>query len=189
MKLEEHLITKKKKNYHLKVYNPEHYSPLHGNVFNIENFICSNPLSCSSVFADLAAASTSQDLSRISDSGSALSLLSSQSHNDSNTLDIVPQASTNGISYNFSSIGLNFHGENNVGPFLTSGNGGIFQEPDTVNIGDANGTTIDLLQLPSQLNRVEHQRQSMQVKQEDDAFCCPQIPELGKRDKGRKKCE
>lgn len=177
MKLEEHLITYKTNgNYHLKFYNPEQYSPLHGNVFNIENFICSSSLSCSSVFANLAAASTSQDLSRISDSGSALSLLSSQSHNDSNILDIIPQATTNGISNNFSSTGLNFHGESDVGPFLTSEYGRIFQEPDTINIGDANGTTIDLLQLSSQLNRVEHQRQSMQVKQEDDAFGWPQIP-------------
>lgn len=177
MKLEEHLITYKTNgNCHLKFYNPEQYSPLHGNVFNIENFICSNSLSCSSVFANLAAASTSQDLSRISDSGSALSLLSSQSHNDSNILDIIPQATTNGISNNFSSTGLNFHGESDVGPFLTSEYGRIFQEPDTINIGDANGATIDLLQLSSQLNRVEHQRQSMQVKQEDDAFGWPQIP-------------
>lgn len=52
---------------------------------------------------------------------------------------------------------------------------GIFQGSDFMNMKDGlsceDGTTIDLLQLSSQLQRVEHQRQSSQAKQDNDSSC------------------
>ncbi|MED6132697.1 hypothetical protein PIB30_021384 [Stylosanthes scabra] len=55
----------------------------------------------------------------------------------------------------------------------------IFQGSDFVNARDRlsceDGATIDLLQLSSQLQRVEHQRQSLQVKQENDSSCTLRI--------------
>ncbi|XP_061364949.1 squamosa promoter-binding-like protein 6 [Gastrolobium bilobum] len=55
--------------------------------------------------------------------------------------------------------------------------GGVFQGSDFVNVEDSceDGATIDLLQLSSQLQRVEHQRQSLQVKQENDSSCTLRI--------------
>ncbi|OIW18531.1 hypothetical protein TanjilG_13283 [Lupinus angustifolius] len=56
---------------------------------------------------------------------------------------------------------------------------GIFQGSDFMNVKDClpceDGATIDLLQLSSQLQRVEHQRQPLQVKQENDSFCTLRI--------------
>ncbi|KAE9609659.1 putative transcription factor SBP family [Lupinus albus] len=56
---------------------------------------------------------------------------------------------------------------------------GIFQGSDFMNMKDRlsceDGATIDLLQLSSQLQQVEHQRQSLQVKQENDSFCTLRI--------------
>ena len=56
---------------------------------------------------------------------------------------------------------------------------GIFQGSDFVNVRDRlsceDVATIDLLQLSSQLQRVEHQRQSLQVKQENDSSCTLRI--------------
>jgi hypothetical protein len=50
---------------------------------------------------------------------------------------------------------------------------GIFQGSDFVNVKDRlsceDGTTIDLLQLSTQLQCVEHQRRALQVKQENDS--------------------
>ncbi|KAL1373170.1 uncharacterized protein [Arachis hypogaea] len=55
----------------------------------------------------------------------------------------------------------------------------IFQGSDFVNARDRlsceDVATIDLLQLSSQLQRVEHQRQSLQVKQENDSSCTLRI--------------
>ncbi|XP_044484076.1 squamosa promoter-binding-like protein 6 [Mangifera indica] len=159
-------------------------------------------------------ASTIQGLSGISDSGCALSLLSSKPQHSSSHLSGVPftcplvmpgsnnhynmtqvsekltgftsHASTSGVSNKFSSSGLSSVEGSNLGLILISDNSdainfdinhGIYQEPDCMNVKDRlsceEGTTIDLLQLSSQLQRVEHQRQSMQVKPENDAFCCP----------------
>lgn len=39
-------------------------------------------------------------------------------------------------------------------------------------LGPEHGSTVDLLQLSSHLQRVEHQRNFMQVKQESEDFCC-----------------
>uniref|UniRef100_A0A5B6Z413 Putative squamosa promoter-binding-like protein 6 isoform X3 n=1 Tax=Davidia involucrata TaxID=16924 RepID=A0A5B6Z413_DAVIN len=149
--------------------------------------------------------STVQGLPEISDSGRALSLLSSQSQNSSSHSSGIPmvqplishahysvgqvsekllgvrsQASTSGVSNKFHSSAE----ENHLGSILISDDSdavnfgiadGIFQGSDYMNVRDRlsgeDVATIDLLQLSSQLQRVEHQRQSMQVKQENDAFC------------------
>ncbi|OMO79901.1 Transcription factor, SBP-box [Corchorus olitorius] len=162
------------------------------------------------------AASTIQGLSGISDSGCALSLLSSQSQNSSTHSSGIPmsrslvisgshthynmsqvsekligissQASTTGVSNKFSSSGMNSTEGSHLGPLLISdGNGtanfditnGIYQGSEFINTKDhlscEDGPTIDLLQLSSQLQRVEHQRRSMQAKQENETFCCLQI--------------
>ncbi|KAF5933757.1 hypothetical protein HYC85_029928 [Camellia sinensis] len=93
-----------------------------------------------------------------------------------------PQASTSGVSHKFNSTGMNSAEGNQFDPMLISDDG------DAVNFADGNfqgsrymdgtdclscddGPTVDLLQLSSQLQRVEHERQSTQVKHEGDAFC------------------
>lgn len=161
-------------------------------------------------------ASTVHGLSGISDSGCALSLLSSQSQKSSSHLSGIPMASplvmrdrhtnyrlvqgsenliggcshasSSGVSNKFPSSGMNSGAGTHLGPILLCNGSdtddfgisdGIFQGSDFVNAKDRlsceDGTTIDLLQLSSQLQRVEDQRQSMQVKQESDAFCCLRI--------------
>ncbi|KAK9278845.1 hypothetical protein L1049_028424 [Liquidambar formosana] len=162
-------------------------------------------------------ASTIHGLSGISDSGCALSLLSSQSQNSlshssenpmahplnvsgshahysvnqvsKRLLGVNPQASMTGVSNKFPSSGMNSaEGNHHLGPILISDGSdavnfevtdGIFQGSDFVTTKDRlsceDGPTIDLLQLSSQLQRVERQRQSMHVKQENDAFCCLRI--------------
>ncbi|XVF49924.1 hypothetical protein PTKIN_Ptkin04bG0055300 [Pterospermum kingtungense] len=158
------------------------------------------------------AASTIEGLSGISDSGCALSLLSSQSQNSSSHLSGIPmgrslvipschthynmsqvsekligvslQASTTGVSNKFSSS-MNSTEGSHLGALLISDGSeaanfditdGIYHGSEFMNSKDRlsckDGSTIDLLQLSSQLQRVEHQRQSMQVKQENEAFCC-----------------
>lgn len=56
---------------------------------------------------------------------------------------------------------------------------GIFQDSDFMNSKDRlsceDDATIDLLQLSSQLQRVEHQRTSLQVKKESDSSCILRI--------------
>ncbi|KAI4335879.1 hypothetical protein L6164_014480 [Bauhinia variegata] len=99
------------------------------------------------------------------------------------------QASRSGVSVSdrFPSE-MNVAGGNHLGPVLISDNNdlvnfemadGIFQSSDFVNmkarLSSNDGPTIDLLQLSSQLQRVEHQRQSMQVKQENDSSCSLRI--------------
>lgn len=78
---------------------------------------------------------------------------------------------------------------NHLSPILISDNNeivhfemadGIFQgSSGFINVKDRlscdDGPTIDLLQLSSQLQRVEHQRQSLQVKQENDSSCSLRI--------------
>ena len=162
------------------------------------------------------AGSSVQGLPGISDSGRALSLLSSQSQNSSSHssgipmvhplimpgchahhysiaqvhekfLGVGPHASLTGLSNKFLSSGMNSaEGNNHLDPILISDcsepvnfevTDAIFQGSDFVNTKDflpcETGPTIDLLQLSSQLHRVEHQRQSIHVdvKQENDTFC------------------
>ncbi|XP_028753762.1 squamosa promoter-binding-like protein 6 [Neltuma alba] len=156
--------------------------------------------------------STIQGLSGVSDSGCALSLLSSQSRNSSSHSSGIPMArplvipSSSHSNYSQSQLTENivgmssqasasagvsdrFRSEMNpatdgshLSPVLVSDNSnilhfemsdGMFQGPGFVNIKDGlsceDGPTIDLLQLSSQLQRVEHQRQSSQAKQENDS--------------------
>ncbi|XP_015883292.2 squamosa promoter-binding-like protein 6 [Ziziphus jujuba] len=98
------------------------------------------------------------------------------------------QAPISAVSNKLPSLGMNTVNGNNLSPMLISNasdtvnfdiTDGIFQGSDFVNSKDrlscADGPTIDLLQLSSQLQRVEDQRQSLQMKQENDAFCCLRI--------------
>ncbi|KAK0586075.1 hypothetical protein LWI29_000542 [Acer saccharum] len=93
---------------------------------------------------------------------------------------VSSQCSTSGVSKRL----LSCVEGSNLGPILisdsyNSGNfdisNGIYKGSDFMSSKDRfsceNGATIDLVQLSSQLQRVEHQRQSMAVKQENDAFC------------------
>lgn len=52
----------------------------------------------------------------------------------------------------------------------------VFQEQDCLDakycLSPENGSTVDLLQLSSHLQRVERQRNFSQVKQENEEFCC-----------------
>lgn len=164
----------------------------------------------------LDSSSTVQGLPAVSNSGCALSLLSSQSQNSSNQssgiptalplittsshshshshygvtqvseklMRVSPQTSASAVSNVFHSSGLISAEDSQMEPILISSDGlesvnyginGIihhgspYMNPKN-NVSCGEGSTIDLLQLSSQLQRVEHQRQSMQVKQEADAF-------------------
>nr|KYP56720.1 Squamosa promoter-binding-like protein 6 [Cajanus cajan] len=138
--------------------------------------------------------STVQGLSGISDS-CALSLLSSQSQNSSSQSSGIPLAhslvipSSHNHHYNISQvsgkIGISSQTSssrvsNSFPSELNHADGnGIFQGSDFVNVKDRlsceDGATINLLQLSSQLQRVEHDRQSLQVKQENDSCCTLRI--------------
>ncbi|XP_065879477.1 squamosa promoter-binding-like protein 6 [Euphorbia lathyris] len=159
-------------------------------------------------------ASTVQGLSGITNSGCALSLLSSQSQNFSSQssgisvacpllvsgsnnhysvsqvseklLGFSSQGSASEVAKKLSSSGTSSVDGNHFGSALMS-NGSdamnfdvtdaicqgsnFMNAKDCVSCGD--DTTIDLLQLSSQLQRVEWQKQ--QVKQENDAFYWPHI--------------
>ena len=155
-----------------------------------------------------------QGLSGISDSGCALSLLSSQSQNSSSQSSGIPMArplvipsshshysmnqvsekmigissqASSGVSDRFPSE-LNPADVGHLSPVLISDNNeivnfemadGIFQGSDFVSVKDRlsceDVPTIDLLQLSSQLQRVEHQRKSLQVKEENDSPCSLRI--------------
>ncbi|KAL3513002.1 hypothetical protein ACH5RR_025719 [Cinchona calisaya] len=158
----------------------------------------------------LDSSSTVQGLPAVSNSGCALSLLSSQSQNSSNHssgiptavplitpsshahysmtqvsekfMRVSPQTSTTGASNTFHSSGINSAEETHMEPILIPDNvdsvnygiSGIIHSSPYMNaknhLSCEDGSTIDLLQLSSQLQRVEHQRQSMQVKEKNDDF-------------------
>ncbi|KAK7265882.1 hypothetical protein RJT34_33507 [Clitoria ternatea] len=105
----------------------------------------------------------------------------------SEKIGICSQTSSSRVSDSFPSE-LNPTDGNHLSPVLISDNNvivnfdmadGIFQGSDFPNIKGRlsceDGATIDLLQLSSQLQRVEHQRQSFQVKQENDSSCTLRI--------------
>lgn len=160
-------------------------------------------------------ASTVQGMSGLTDSGCALSLLSSQSQNSSSyssgismaspmvipsshshyslsqvsekIVGISSQASTGGVSGSFPSE-INPPDGGHLGSALISDSNdivnleiadGFFQGTDFVTMKNRlsceDAPTIDLLQLSSQLHRVDNQRQSLQVKQENDSFCSLRI--------------
>ncbi|XP_052179817.1 squamosa promoter-binding-like protein 6 isoform X1 [Diospyros lotus] len=97
-------------------------------------------------------------------------------------LKVTPQGSTSGLPHKFNSTGMNSAEDHHFGPTLIPNDSyafnftdGIFQGSEYMNSKDQLSYdevhTIDLLQLSSQLQRVEHQRQSIQVKQEKDNLC------------------
>lgn len=105
----------------------------------------------------------------------------------SGKIGISSQTSSSRVSDSFPSE-LNHADGSHLSPVLISDNNdivhfdiadGIFQGSDFVNVKDRlsceDGATIDLLQLSSQLQRVEHERQSLQVKQENDSSCTLRI--------------
>ncbi|PIA63169.1 hypothetical protein AQUCO_00200889v1 [Aquilegia coerulea] len=165
----------------------------------------------SSCREDITAYNTasSQGVSGVSDSSSALSLLSSQSQNSSTHSAGIPMSQPpliqgNNIHYNLDQFPQKIYGYSSqsstsllsnrysssmeygqLGPMVASENnsvifdidtGGIFQGSEVVNnkgpISHEHASTVDLLQLSSELHRVEHQRHSMQVKRGNGTFCC-----------------
>lgn len=105
----------------------------------------------------------------------------------SEKIGISSHTSSSRVSDGFPSE-LNHADGGNLGPALISDNhdivhfgmaDGIFQQSDFVSVKDRlsceDDATIDLLQLSSQLQRVEHQRQSLQLKQENDSPCTLRI--------------
>lgn len=160
----------------------------------------------------LDAASTIQELPDISESGCALSLLSSQSRNSSGQSSgmpgdqpgIVPsssphysvsevseklfgvgtQATTSGVQNSYSSLRICPTGRIQSSSMLVLNSGDtahsdfgneIHHNSKFMNIKDhlpfEDGTTIDLLQLSSQLQRVENRRQIEPLKQDTEGFC------------------
>lgn len=98
------------------------------------------------------------------------------------------RASTSGVPTKLPFLGMNPVDANHLNPIMISNVGdnvnfeitdGIFHGSDFLNSKDRisceHGPTIDLLQLSSQLQRVEDQRQTLQIKQKNDAFCSLRI--------------
>ncbi|KAL2338231.1 hypothetical protein Fmac_012677 [Flemingia macrophylla] len=124
----------------------------------------------------------------------ASSIVIPRSHNHqysmsqvSGKIGISSQTSSSRMSDSFPSE-LNHADGSHLSPVLISDNNdivnfditdGIFQGPDFLQVKDRlsceDGETINLLQLSSQLQRVEHERQSLQVKQENDSSCTLRI--------------
>ncbi|XP_012080417.1 squamosa promoter-binding-like protein 6 isoform X1 [Jatropha curcas] len=102
-------------------------------------------------------------------------------------IGVSSQASMSGVPNKFSSGTSSAEGSHLGSILIPDGSDainfdvtdGIYQGSDFMNakgsLSCEDGTTVDLLQLSSQLQRVEHQKQSMQVKQENDALCWPHI--------------
>lgn len=131
----------------------------------------------------------SQDLSHSAGNISARPLVSQVSR-ARQSLDIVNKSSGVGsldkyLPNGLYSSGTNFIEVNNMGPFVVSGSGhasdfqvetdGFLHQSDILNakycVSPETGSTVDLLQLSSHLQRVEQQRNSIQVKHENEDFC------------------
>ncbi|XVF43261.1 hypothetical protein PTKIN_Ptkin02bG0026000 [Pterospermum kingtungense] len=157
--------------------------------------------SATEAFNSHDAASTAKELSEVSHSDCALSLLSAQSQDLSShgrgiqmTRPLINQAGhihhssgkyaalcsleqANG----FYSCGMNPMGLGQAGYAGQTVNfeaqaDGYSQDSgllsDRYCLSPENGTTVDLLQLSTHLQRVERQRNSVQVKQENEDLCC-----------------
>nr|AUW52976.1 squamosa promoter binding-like protein 6d [Petunia x hybrida] len=92
-------------------------------------------------------------------------------------IQVSPQASASSLSNTFNPSGVNSAEgglEQILIPSNTSGINGVIQGQNCVNtknqLSCEDGPTINLFQLSSQLQRVEHQRLSMQMKQDNSAF-------------------
>ncbi|TYG76467.1 hypothetical protein ES288_D03G127400v1 [Gossypium darwinii] len=132
------------------------------------------------------AALSIQGLSGISDSVCALSLLSSQSHSSSSHSSGIPMARSlvipgyhnhhmtqvseklDRVSNMISSSGINSTEGSNMSAILISDSSEAANFNITDGLSCKDGPTINLLQLSSQLQRVEHQRQSMQEDNENE---------------------
>ncbi|KAB5544592.1 hypothetical protein DKX38_012704 [Salix brachista] len=131
----------------------------------------------------------SQDLSHSAANISARPLVSQVSR-ARQSLDIVNKSSGVGSLDKYLPNGLylsgtNFTEVNNMGPFVVSGSDhasdfqvetdGFLHQSDILNakycVSHETGSTVDLLQLSSHLQRVEQQRNSIQVKHENEDFC------------------
>ncbi|KAM7487516.1 hypothetical protein LguiB_025000 [Lonicera macranthoides] len=130
--------------------------------------------------------STVQELSGISNSRSALSLLSAQwqslsSHSASIPMS-VPQGTRRAHHYSDHSSGNGFYSSRAVDLLGTCmvPNAGVGVDLEIRAGGDVSqsleyvktGATVDLHQLSSQLQRVEQIKNSMLVKPENEIFCC-----------------
>ncbi|KAK4775744.1 hypothetical protein SAY87_023705 [Trapa incisa] len=141
-------------------------------------------------FSGFNAAATHRGFSGNSESGCALSLLSSPSRNCNSYIlsQFSNMAMGEGLNKLESSLGMNSVQGKQTGPIVIPGcNGavncgteGILNGPVVLhgkdNIPCDDGPTISLSQLSSKLQRVENQRQSMQV-QENDPFSVLGSPE------------
>ncbi|KAL5543314.1 hypothetical protein UlMin_007098 [Ulmus minor] len=98
------------------------------------------------------------------------------------------QAATSAVSNKAPSLGINPGEGSQLGSIMMCNSSdtvnfdltdGIFQGSNFLNskppLSCEDEPTVDLLQLSLQLQRVKHQQQSMQMKQENDAFCCLRI--------------
>ncbi|KAK6925137.1 SBP domain [Dillenia turbinata] len=167
-------------------------------------------------FEEFTMYDSASTMSRISNSGCALSLLSSQSQSSSSHSSGFPmahplnvlgsqahygatqvsdkligggsQASTSVLMSKFQTSDVSpAEGNRPSSLRLSDGSGainfeaesGFFQGSNFPNVKDfpssEDGQTINLLQLSSQLQQMENQRQLIRVKQESDAFCCLRI--------------
>lgn len=121
---------------------------------------------------NLDTALTVRDLSGLSNSSCALSLLSEKSQNlwsHSGMCDqnIILGSFGNFLPDRFYSSEISSSEFEQVKPIM------LYDEGHTVDFEiPSNGPTIDLLQLSSHLQRIEQQKSSAQVKQENNVFCC-----------------
>ena len=130
--------------------------------------------------------STVQELSGISNSSSALSLLSAQwqslsSHSASIPMS-VPRGTHRAHHYSDHSSANVFYSSGTVDLLGTHTvpNASVGVDLEVHTGGDVSqslecvkaGATVDLHQLSSQLQRVEQMKNSMLVKPENDIFCC-----------------
>ncbi|XP_019167070.1 PREDICTED: squamosa promoter-binding-like protein 6 isoform X2 [Ipomoea nil] len=106
--------------------------------------------------------------------------LYNMAHVSKKHLGASPPASTSGLSSTLNSPGINSSDEARLEQMLFSNTGQNFafnrvvQVPEYMNeknqICGEDGPTINLLQLSSRLQQVQHQRHSMQARQESDVF-------------------
>ncbi|OWM90356.1 hypothetical protein CDL15_Pgr014658 [Punica granatum] len=139
---------------------------------------------------DFSAFNSASALQGFSESGCALSLLSSPSQNSSSySLNQVSNKIMSEVPNKLRTSSAIRSGEGNqTSPILISGcadtvnfeiSEGILRAPEVLHekgkLSCDDGPTISLSQLSSQLHRVEHQRRSMKVKREDDPFFCTRL--------------
>ncbi|XP_059655664.1 squamosa promoter-binding-like protein 6 [Cornus florida] len=181
------------------IYSPQLMMPVTEGQSHIKSFLNlhqmdkrypSTTFSSGTDYTIVDKASTVQELSGISNSSCALSLLSAQSQNLSSHSAGVPmaQGAHDHRVVDQSSekpLGVSIL-ENQLEPSMISRAGTavdfevckdeIFQMPDSIYskycLSPENEPTVDLLQLSSHLQKMEQRRNSVQMKQENDVFYC-----------------